>query len=84
MSASATNRQFHTVVIRGDLPMVKKEYESNQPMDLPEADYWIRQVATDVTGVRWYSGDPSERFKMQHMISNGPRKSFVCRHLAGK
>lgn len=84
MSASAISRQFHTVVIRGDLPTVKKEYEANQPMDLPEADYWIRQVATDVTDGRWYREDSSGRFKMQHIISNGPRKSFICRYLTGR
>jgi hypothetical protein len=72
MSACASNERFHTVVIRGDLPTITKQYAADKPMDLPEADYWIRGVIEYVAGDRWSSKIQHDRFKMQHTISNGP------------
>lgn len=74
MSASTQTERFHTVVIRGDLPQIPKQYRADKPADLPEASYWIDQVAEDVVGNRWDGRNQSSRFKIQHMISNGPRK----------
>ena len=74
MSATTANERFHTVVIRGDLPKIQKQYQADKSMDLPQADFWISQVVNDVVGDRWHSSDQASRFKMQHMISNGPRE----------
>ncbi|CAF5002942.1 unnamed protein product, partial [Rotaria socialis] len=71
MSASASSERFHTIVIRNDLPKIEKQYQAEKPMDLPEASYWIQHVFNDVGGGRWNSSMDSNRFKMQHMISNG-------------
>jgi hypothetical protein len=69
-----SNQQFHTVVIRGNLPTVKKQYSADKPTDLPEPDYWIMAVADDI--VSRHRGIDPDRFKMQHMISNGPCEFF--------
>jgi hypothetical protein len=72
MSACASNKRFHTVVIRGDLPTIEKQYAPDKPMDLPEADYWIHEVVEYITGDRWNNKIQHDRFKLQHTISNGP------------
>ena len=74
MSTSTQTERFHTVVIRADLPTIPKQYRADKPVDLPEASYWIERVVEDVVGNRWAGRDQASRFKMQHMISNGPRK----------
>lgn len=77
MSASAQAERFHTVVIRGDLPKVEKQYRADKPADLPPESFWIDQVAEDVVGNRWDGRQQANRFKLQHMISNGPRECFI-------
>jgi hypothetical protein len=72
--AFASNERFHTVVIRGNLPTVKKQYTAGKPRDLPEPNYWVRAVADDI--VSRHRGIDPDRFKMQHMISNGPCEFF--------
>ena len=72
MSASARTERFHTVVIRGDLPKIKKQYRADQPADLPPESFWTDQVVEDVVGNRWEARQQANRFKLQHMISNGP------------
>jgi hypothetical protein len=77
MDASAANEQFHTVVIRGDLPTIKKQYEADTPKDLPPADYWIHEIINDIAGDdRWSNRIEPSRFKVQHTISNGPCEFF--------
>ncbi|CAM4974187.1 unnamed protein product [Rotaria socialis] len=80
MSASASSERFHTIVIRNDLPKIEKQYQAEKPMDLPEASYWIQHVVNDVGGGRWNSSMDSNRFKMQHMISNGAYTSSAYSH----
>jgi hypothetical protein len=71
-----SNEQFHTVVIRGNLPTVKKQYSADKPTDLPEPNYWVGAVAADIASDRWHRSIEPDRFKMQYMISNGPCKFF--------
>lgn len=76
MSASAANERVHTVVIRGDLPLIEKQYNVDEPNDLPQADYWINALISDIAGGRWNDRPQHSRFKVQHTISNGPCKFF--------
>ncbi len=75
--ASASNEQFHTVVIRGNLPRIKKDYDVGKSKQLPEADYWIKEVINDITGNNWSRNIEPSRFNVQHMISNGPCEFFL-------
>lgn len=72
----AANAQFHTVSIRADLPKIEKQYHAEQPKNLPEDDFWISDVISYLSGNRWGGGIQRDRFKMQHMISNAPCKSY--------
>ena len=74
MSVAASSERFHTVNIRADLPKIKKQYEAKQPMDLPQANYWIHRVIDYLNGDKWDSRIQPDRFKVQHMIANGPRE----------
>ncbi|CAF0772546.1 unnamed protein product [Adineta steineri] len=56
MSACASNERFHTVIIRGDLPIIEKQYQADKPMDLPEADYWIRGAIDYVSDTSYAGG----------------------------
>ncbi len=76
MSVSTANERFHTVVIRGDLPTIEKQYNADEPNNLPQADYWINVLISDITGDRWNNSLQRSRFKVQHTISNGPCKFF--------
>ncbi|CAF1489604.1 unnamed protein product [Adineta steineri] len=82
MSASiAANDQFHTVIIRGDLPQVEKQYKAEKPRSLPPKRYWLDALIDYLSdGNRWRRNIASTRFKLQHRISNGPCTSLVNRH----
>ncbi|CAF0929238.1 unnamed protein product [Adineta steineri] len=73
MSAYAANERFHTIVVRGDLPTIEKQYSADIPTDLPPADHWIRGVIDYLASDRWDRNNfEDDRFKVQHTISNGP------------
>ncbi len=76
MSASASSEQFHTVVIRGDLPKIDKRYKADVAMDLPETDYWIKGLVDYLRDVEDIYEIGYSRFNVQHTISNGPCKFF--------
>jgi len=71
-SAGVSNERFHTVVIRGDLPTIEKQYAAEKPMDLPQAEYWIHEVFVYVARDTRNTTIQPDRFKVQHTISNGP------------
>jgi hypothetical protein len=74
---STSNEQFHTVVIRGDLPRIKKDHDVGKSKQLPEADYWIKEVINDIAGDNWRHNIEPSRFNVQRMISNGPCEFFL-------
>ncbi|CAF3997057.1 unnamed protein product [Adineta steineri] len=80
MSDSTSNKQFHTVVIRGDLPKIEKQYEAKTPMHLPEANHWILGVMKQVDNDECGSNIEYDRFKVQHTISNGPYTTYSGGH----
>ncbi|CAF3943558.1 unnamed protein product [Adineta steineri] len=76
MSACAANERFHTIVIRGDLPTIEKQYSADIPTDLPPADHWIRGVIDYLASDRWDRNNfEDDQFKVQYTISNGPYTS---------
>ena len=74
--ASALNEQFHTVVIRGNLRRIEKGYDVGKPKELPEANYWIKEVINDIASNDGHRNIEPSRFKVQHTISNGPCEFF--------
>lgn len=76
MSTTASSERFHTVVIRSDLPTIEKQYHTDEPVDLPQESYWIKQVIDYIAGDNWHKRVPSTQFKVHHMISNGPCESL--------
>jgi hypothetical protein len=57
---------YHTVTICGTLPSVRKDYnEYEKRQDLPDVDYWVAKVDM--------KAHPT-RYKVQHIIANGPRE----------
>ena len=76
MSTATSNRDFHTVVIRGDLPKIEQDDNNRRLRDLPDEDYWIESIIDYNSPDRWNRDCNYDRYKVQHMIANGPCKFF--------
>lgn len=59
-----TTNNYHTVIIDGNLPETKKDYEPQDRATSPSENYWLNQME-----------DPEKdtRYKVQYTQSNGPR-----------
>ncbi|CAF1260523.1 unnamed protein product, partial [Adineta steineri] len=80
VTACTSNERFHTIAIRADLPKIEQRYKIEEPKDLPQEDYWIGGVVNYLTAGKWGSNIQHDRFKVQHIISNGPYTSSPGRH----
>jgi hypothetical protein len=84
MATSNSSEQFHTVVIRGNLPKIEKKYKADMPMDLPQVDYWINRLVDYLRNIENNYKIERSRFKVQHTISNGPCKFFYVHSIVEK
>ncbi|CAF1676486.1 unnamed protein product, partial [Adineta ricciae] len=74
------SRNFHTVIIRGDLPKIKQDDNDQRLRDLPDEDYWIESIIDYNSPDRWNRDCNYDRYKVQHMIANGPYTSSPGYH----
>ncbi|UJR17135.1 hypothetical protein I4U23_004031 [Adineta vaga] len=79
-AAAAVNKRFHTVVIRGDLPQIEKDHRDEELKDKPDEYYWLQSIVDYHASDRWNRDVDLDRFKVQHIIANGPYTSSPGYH----
>lgn len=61
------SRNYRTVVICLDLPKIDKYYPDEPIKELPPTEFWIHKIDKKVD---------ENRYKLQHVIVNGPCEHF--------